>query len=128
MGSTMSTKGARTSQRGVSRSTELAVLMPVLLGVLFVVIVIAITTHGKAVVQEAANLGAEHAAFFDSSPQVGVAKAREFAERSGLRNVDVSLRQEGSLIAVEVKAWVPNPLGERFGQVTAQASRVREAG
>ncbi|GEM_PF-1372187 len=115
-------------QRGVTRSVELAVLLPALLAAIFMVIVVAVTMHGRSVAQQAAMVGAEHAAFYGAQPEQGRFVAGEIAQRGGLQDLDVQLEVEGAMVTIRVTAWVPNPLGRSFGRVSESSVRVREAG
>lgn len=118
----------RHDDRGVTRSVEFALLMPALLGAVFLVIVIAVTMHGRSVAQQAAMVGAEQAAFYGAQVEQGVLVASQFAERGGLQDVDVRVELVGSTVTVRVAGWAPNPFGRSFGQVSGSSVRVREAG
>lgn len=113
-------------QRGLVESTQWALLIPVLLGVLFTIVQAGIWLSGRSTVQQAAMAGAEHAAFVASDPAAAEQVASRLANDAGLRAVDVRVAADGELVSVTVSAEVPAILPTGLAHVSATAERIRE--
>lgn len=117
----------RRCERGLVESTQLAVLVPLILLVVFSVIQASIWFAGRSAVQQAAMAGAEHAAFADAGPDAAVGVAQQVAADSGLLDVRVQVGFTGTTVDVTVDARVPSVLPGRWSLVSATAHRMREA-
>ena len=114
-------------ERGLVESTQLAVLLPLLLLSLFAVVQAGIWLAGRSTVQQAAMAAAEQAAFADANPANAKRVAAEFAARGGLTGVSVELTTTDTSINVRVAAQVSSLLPGQWSHVTASAHRVAEA-
>ena len=112
--------------RGLVESTQLALLLPLLLLSLFAVVQAGIWLAGRSTVQQAAMAAAEQAAFADANP-ADAQRAAELAARGGLTAVSVELTTTGTSVDVRVDAQVPALLPGQWSQVTASAHRVTQA-
>ncbi|MGL5249277.1 MAG: TadE/TadG family type IV pilus assembly protein [Brooklawnia sp.] len=108
-------------------STQLALLLPLLLLSLFAVVQAGIWLAGRSTVQQAAMAAAEQAAFADANPADAQRVAAELAARGGLTAVSVELTTTGTSVDVRVDAQVPALLPGQWSQVTASAHRVTQA-
>ncbi|MDI9627813.1 MAG: TadE/TadG family type IV pilus assembly protein [Acidobacteriota bacterium] len=108
-------------------STQLAVLLPLLLLSLFAVVQAGIWLAGRSTVQQAAMAAAEQAAFADANPANAKRVAAEFAARGGLTGVSVELTTTDTSINVRVAAQVSSLLPGQWSHVTASAHRMAEA-
>lgn len=113
--------------RGLVESTQLALLLPLLLLSLFAVVQAGIWLAGRSTVQQAAMAAAEQAAFADANPADAQRVAAELAARGGLTAVSVELTTTGTSVDVRVDAQVPALLPGQWPQVTASAHRVTQA-
>lgn len=95
-----------TCERGLSESVQLAILFPVVLTLIFGAIQVGVVLAGRAAIRDAAMAGAEVASV---SPSVGegVRVAKDVAERSGIRVVEVSTDVHADLVTVRVAGEVP---------------------
>ena len=113
--------------RGLVESTQLALLLPLLLLSLFAVVQAGIWLAGRSTVQQAAMAAAEQAALADANPADAQRVAAELAARGGLTAVSVELTTIGTSVDVRVDAQVPALLPGQWSQVTASAHRVTQA-
>ena len=113
--------------RGLVESTQLALLLPLLLLSLFAVVQAGIWLAGRSTVQQAAMAAAEQAAFADANPADAQRVAAELAARGGLTAVSVELTTTGTSVDVRVDAQVPALQPGQWSQVTASAHRVTQA-
>ncbi|WP_341730073.1 TadE/TadG family type IV pilus assembly protein [Brooklawnia sp.] len=111
----------------MSGSVQLAVLMPLLLGIIFAVIQTSIWFAGRSSAQQAAMAGAERAALASGLADDAERVSIDIAERGGLQSVGVSVQLQSDLVQVRVTAQVPGPLPGPWTTVEAAAQRMREA-
>lgn len=114
----------RSADRGLVESTQLSILMPLLLVSLLAVVQAGIWLAGRSTAQQAAMTGAEHAAFAVASNAHQV--ATQVAERGGLSNLDVRVVTVGTTVEVSVAGRVPSVLPGSWSTVQATAHRVKE--
>ncbi|MGI5951287.1 MAG: TadE/TadG family type IV pilus assembly protein [Brooklawnia sp.] len=112
--------------RGLVESTQWAVLIPVLLGVLFALIQGAIWLSGRSTAQQAAMAAAEHAALMSSDVDSVHQAADRIAEGGGLLDVDVQVANEARAVTVTVTGRTPALLPGELAEVSATAQRIRE--
>lgn len=115
------------NERGLVESTQWALLIPVLLGVLFTLIQASVWLSGRSTAQQAAMAGAEQAAFVSGSPASAEQIASRIAADGGLEAVNVLVEVNGQMIAVTVTGQVPTVMPGELSTVTATAHRVKEA-
>ena len=113
--------------RGMVGSTQLALLMPLLLTVIFAVIQASIWFAGRSTAQQAAMAGAERAAFASALADDAERVSTEIAERGGLDGIHVGVDRQTQLVQVRVTGRVPGLLPGPWTVVDASAQRVKEA-
>lgn len=114
-------------ERGLTESTQLAILIPIIMTSLFALIQAGIWFHGRAVAQSAAMATAERAAILTTQHQDAVAVGTDIATDGGLRDVDVTVTDSGDLVTADVSATVPMVLPGPWQAVHASANRYQEA-
>lgn len=112
--------------RGLVESTQWAVLIPVLLGVLFALIQGAIWLSGRSTAQQAAMAAAEHGALIDSDAVSIHQAADRIAEGGGLLDVDVQVATQARTVTVTVTGRTPALLPGELAEVSATAQRIKE--
>ena len=108
-------------------STQLALLMPLLLTVIFAVIQASIWFAGRSTAQQAAMAGAERAAFASALADDAERVSTEMAERGGLDGIHVGVDRQTQLVQVRVTGQVPGLWPGPWTVVDASAQRVKEA-
>ena len=119
--------------RGMVGSTQLALLMPLLLTVIFAVIQASIWFAGRSTAQQAAMAGAERAAFASALADDAERVAHEGQEQQhrgehrDLDGIHVGVDRQTQLVQVRVTGQVPGLLPGPWTVVDASAQRVKEA-
>lgn len=92
------------NERGLSESTQWAVVTPVALGLVLGLVQLGIWLHGRTVAAEAAGAAADRLAA--SGSRLGEAEqvARSVAERGGLGQVQLLVDSDGGLVRITVTA------------------------
>lgn len=115
------------SNRGLFSSVQLAVLTPLMLGVIFAVIQSSIWFAGRSTAQQAAMAGAERAAYASGLADDAARVCEEIAERGGLQAIDVSVQAESGVVQVRISGRVSELLPGPWTTVEASAQRMKEA-
>ncbi len=115
------------SSRGLFSSVQLAVLTPLMLGVIFAVIQSSIWFAGRSTAQQAAMAGAERAAYASGLADDAARVCEEIAERGGLQAIDVSVQAESGVVQVRISGRVSELLPGPWTTVEASAQRMKEA-
>lgn len=105
------------NERGVSESTQWALVVPALLAVVLGLVQTSVWLHGRTVAGHAASAAADAAALGRPLEPA----AASIAERGGLRQVTVQTRRDGRLVTVTVSGRVPTFFDLGQGRVTGQA-------
>lgn len=113
-------------QRGLVESTQWALLIPVLLGVVFTLVQAGIWLSGRSTVQQAAMAGAEHAALVGGDSANAGQVANRLAVSAGLRAINVQINDDGQAVSVTVTAQVVAVLPGELTAVSATAHRIKE--
>lgn len=111
--------------RGVSESTQWAMLAPLIMLILLGLIEAGLWFQARQAVNQAALSVAESCAIA-GAPADPEALARRFTDRAGLTAVSVRVSEQAALIRVEVQAGVPLLLGPDL-TVRSAATRPKEA-
>lgn len=90
------------SERGVSESTQWALLVPVLMLVVLGTIQAGIWLHGRTVAAQAAGAAAEQVAWSRASDGEASAMGRRIAGSGGLQNAQVLVDRSGGNVRVTV--------------------------
>ena len=109
------------SERGLTESTQWALVVPTLLALVLGLVQVGIWLHGRTVVAEAAGAAADLRA---AGPAAGVEAervARAIAARGGLSGVVVTTAQGPTTVTVTVAGRVPAFLDLGQGQVSGYA-------
>lgn len=107
-------------ERGLT-STELAVLMPVVIALVLVPFQVALWWHATQIAHAAAQEAVDAAQVADASETDGAAAASWFLDQAGnLRNRQVTVTRTGEVVTVEVAGVAPRLLFD--WSVTATAS------
>lgn len=112
--------------RGVSESTQWAVLLPALLLCVLGVLQAALWVHGQGTARQAAAAAAEAQAVLDAPAGAGQQAAEAVAAAGGLTDVQVVLGGDGALVDVTVTARVPLFFDLGQGRVHGHADLPRE--
>ena len=92
------------SERGVSESTQWALLIPVLMLVVLGTIQAGIWLHGRTVAAQAAGAAAEQVAWARGSDGDAAAMGRRIAAAGGLQGAQVSIGRSAGSVRVTVTA------------------------
>ncbi len=106
------------SERGVSESTQWALLIPVLMLVVLGTIQAGIWLHARTVVTQAAGAAAEQVAWSRGSDGDAAAMARRIAGSGGLAGAQVQIERTAGNVRVTVSARPALILDLGFGPVT----------
>lgn len=113
-------------ERGVSESTQWAMLTPVVLLLVFGIIQLGLWGYGRTVALNAAGAAAEEAAPLGATTADGEAAARAIAERGGLLGVRIQVKSEGDQVVAFVTGRVPGLVDVGMTSVDAQVTRAKE--
>ena len=91
-------------RRGLSESVQWATLVPVLLLLVLGAVQVGIVLQARSAAGEAALAGAEAGAVLGASADSAESVSRRVAENSGLRDVEIVVRQGTGVVHVEVRA------------------------
>lgn len=92
------------SERGVSESTQWALLIPVVMLVVLGTIQAGIWLHARTVASQAAGAAAEQVAWSRASDGEAAAMGRRIAASGGLQNAQVQVDRSGGNVRVTVSA------------------------
>jgi hypothetical protein len=110
------------SERGLT-STELAVVMPVLIALVLIPFQVALWWHARQVADAAVNEAVDAAQVADATEVDGVRAAEWFLEAAGnLQDPQVTVRRTAETVTAEVTAKAPRLLPGFDWEVTAVAS------
>ncbi len=113
------------NERGISESLQWAILMPLVLLTMLGTIQAGIWLYGRSVVQSAAVLAAEQAAWLHPASDPKEAAVR-LAERSGVQGVAVKVIASGADVRAVVSGQVPMFFDVGQSHVEGSATRPRE--
>lgn len=113
-------------QRGVSESTQWAMLTPVILLTVLGIIQLGLWGYGRTVVFNAAGAGAEVAAPLGATASQGEVAARAIAERGGLTHLRVTISVSGEQVVASVAGRMPGLVDIGITSVNAQVTRTKE--
>lgn len=122
----MPANSGRSAERGLVESTQLSLLIPLLLLSIFAVVQTSLWFAGRATAQAAAMTGAEQGAILGRGTADAEQAASQVADRGGLSSVVVQVSQTATVIEVTVSARVPTVLPGDWSVVSASAHRVKE--
>ena len=109
------------SERGVSESTQWALLIPALMLVVLGTIQAGIWLHGRNVASQAASAAAEQVAWGRGSDSDAQAMARRITGAGGLQAADVRIDRQGGNVRVVVTAQAPLIIDLGLGSITEHA-------
>jgi len=109
------------SERGVSESTQWALLIPALMLVVLGTIQAGIWLHGRNVASQAASAAAEQVAWSRGGDGDAQAMARRIASAGGLQAADVRIERHGGNVRVVVTAQAPLIVDLGLGGITEHA-------
>ncbi len=109
------------SERGVSESTQWAILIPVLMLVVLGTIQAGIWLHGRTVAAQAAGAAAEQVAWARGSNGDAAAIGRRIAEAGGLQEAQVRVDRSVDSVRVTVTARAAMIIDLGLGAVSEHA-------
>ncbi|MFT4297321.1 MAG: TadE/TadG family type IV pilus assembly protein [Micropruina sp.] len=109
------------SERGVSESTQWAMLVPVLMLTVLGTIQAGVWLHGRNVASQAATAAAEHVAWDRGSDSDAAAMGRRIAGAGGLVGADVRIERSSGTVRVVVTGHAPLIIDLGLGNVTEHA-------
>ena len=98
---------AMPGERGMTQSIQYALVFPALMLSTLGIIQAGVWIHGRQVIAQAANAGADASRSSDGGPGAGEAVAHRVADRAGLRNVAVSVDRRPDQVMVTVTGTIP---------------------
>jgi Flp pilus assembly protein TadG len=116
----------RVDQRGLSSSTQLAVVFPLLMLLTLGIIQAGLWLHARNVAQRAATAAVDVARGSYGTAGEGEQRARELAAAAGLTNVVVHVDRGPQRVTAEVSAHATLVLDLGLGTVEETASAPRE--
>lgn len=118
----MTVTGSHRTERGLT-STELAVVMPVIIALVLVPFQVALWWHARQVAEAAAREGLDAAQVVTATEEDGVRAAEWFLDAAGnLTERDVSVTRTADTVTVAVTGRAPRIIPGLDWQVTAHAS------
>lgn len=113
-------------QRGVSESTQWAMLTPLVLLIVLGIIQLGLWGYVRTVVFNAAGAGAETAAPLGATTGEGEAVARSIAQNGGLTIIQVQVYVSGDDVIACVAGRMPGMIDVGVNRVDAQVTRAKE--
>ncbi|MCW5951436.1 MAG: pilus assembly protein [Propionibacteriaceae bacterium] len=104
-------------QRGLSESTQWALVLPTLLAVLLGLVQTGVWLHGRTVATQAAGAAADAAAMGHAAEPAAMA----IASRGGLTEVTIRTSRDTGTVSVTVSGRVPTFFDLGQGQVSGEA-------
>ncbi|MDF1598116.1 MAG: pilus assembly protein [Acidimicrobiia bacterium] len=118
----MTVTGPHRTERGLT-STELAVVMPVIIALVLVPFQIALWWHARQVAEAAAREGLDAAQVITATEEDGIRAAEWFLDAAGnLTDPDVSVTRTTDTVTVAVTGRAPRIIPGLDWQVAAHAS------
>jgi sensor c-di-GMP phosphodiesterase-like protein len=118
----MTVTGTHRAERGLT-STELAVVMPVIIALVLVPFQVALWWHARQVAEAAAREGLDAAQVVAATEDDGIRAAEWFLDAAGnLTEPDVSVTRTADTVTVDVTGRAPRIIPGLDWQVTAHAS------
>ena len=109
------------SERGVSESTQWALLISALMLIVLGTIQSGVWLHGRNVAAQAASAAAEHVAWGRGSDGEAVAMGRRIASAGGLTGADVRVERRAETVRVTVSGYAPLIIDLGLGNVAEHA-------
>jgi Flp pilus assembly protein TadG len=109
------------SERGVSESTQWALLVPALMLVMLGTIQAGLWLHGRNVASQAASAAAEQVAWGRGTDADAAAMGRRIAEAGGLVGASVRVERQTGAVRVVVTAQAPLIVDLGLGTVVEHA-------
>ena len=109
------------SERGVSESTQWALLIPALMLVVLGTIQAGVWLHGRNVASQAASAAAEHVAWGRGSDAEAAAMGRRISDAGGLTGAVVRIDRQAGAVRVVVTAHASVIVDLGLGTVTEHA-------
>ena len=101
----------RLRSQDATSTTELVLVMPVVLMMVMLVVQTGLYLHARQVVEAAAQEALETAQAENANAELGTAKGETFlTESGGVRNVTVTVTRNTSAVRVDVQGVAPNVL------------------
>ena len=98
---------AMPGERGMTQSIQYALVFPALMLSTLGIIQAGVWIHGRQVIAQAANAGADASRSSDGGLGAGAVVARRVTDRAGLRNVAVSVDRRPDQVMVTVTGTIP---------------------
>jgi hypothetical protein len=114
------------SERGVTESTQWAMLIPALMLVVLGTIQAGIWLHGRTVVAHAASAVAEEVAWGGAGEAEAVALGQRIAHDGGLQEVAVVIDRGAEVVRVQVSGRAPLVFDLGLGRLSEHAEMPRE--
>lgn len=113
-------------ERGVSDSTQWALLTPLVLFLILGILQLGLWGYGRTVVANAAGAAAEEAAPMGATAANGEEAARAILSSAGLSEVTISVSVDGEQVVADVSGHVPGLVDLGTTGVSAQVTRAKE--